>query len=152
MATKDLDQRCARKIMTVMPRSMRAIRKEMRAQRDELSVPQFRLLVCCKRAPATNRAAAEWLGITAPTASRMIGTLARKGLVVRAPSKDDAREIRIELTARGATRVKEMSERVVDSLIPRLRRLSPADRKLVARALEALALIFPQDEAIGDLP
>ncbi|HVW82597.1 MAG TPA: MarR family transcriptional regulator [Candidatus Paceibacterota bacterium] len=49
---------------------------------------------------------AEYLAITAPSATSLIASLARAGLVARATSKEDRRVLRISLTAKGKATLK----------------------------------------------
>jgi len=71
-------------------------------QRDELTVPQVHLLEPLAADGAARLGElAEAAGVAAPTASRMIDSLERDGLVRRGTAGDDRRAVAVELTARG---------------------------------------------------
>jgi len=96
---------CAREVLDVIPSVMRFIRAEVRRHRShDLSVPQFRSLGFINRNPGTQLSAlAEHLGLTPPSASKLVDGLVRRQLVERQLSSADRRCITLHLTPAGKT-------------------------------------------------
>src|SRR6184192_1030596 len=94
---------CARQLMEAVPLVMRHFRGWMRSQRIAgLSVPQFRAMALLGRLGGCDlRSVAEHLGLSTPSASRMIQTLVTKGFVVREAATEDRRQIALHLSERG---------------------------------------------------
>src|SRR5438876_76025 len=92
--------RCAADILTGVPLIMRFIREEMRVRRrGQLSVPQFRaLLFATLQEEPSVSGLAEHLGLSLPTASRLVDLLVRRGLMERKLVAKDRRRIRLSLT------------------------------------------------------
>src|SRR5208337_1289416 len=95
------EDECAREVLDVVPTVMRFIRTEMRSHRAlELSVPQFRSLVYIERTAGTSLlGVAEQLGLTSPSACKLIDGLANRGMVTRGESPGDRRRVTLEITA-----------------------------------------------------
>jgi MarR family transcriptional regulator, organic hydroperoxide resistance regulator len=70
---------------------------------DGVSLAQYHLLEPLAGGPKTNRELAELAGISAPTATRMVGGLLQRGLVNRIEDPGDRRAVVISLTAEGGT-------------------------------------------------
>ena len=96
-------QRCAAAMLETIPAAMRIIRRHMRSHRlPGMSVPQFRVLAFLDRSgPATLSAAAEHVGTTLPSMSRMLQSLVDSRLVRRRRGVTDRRTVGLEITARG---------------------------------------------------
>jgi DNA-binding MarR family transcriptional regulator len=106
---------------------------------DELTLPQYHLLDALLSLPDPRCGeVAEAAGVAASTASRMIDTLERDGLVERRASPADRRAVEIVITARGA----ELHERRRVEIEAKLERmfgsLSPAERDSAERLLRRL--------------
>jgi DNA-binding MarR family transcriptional regulator len=96
-------------MMEVIPRVMRLIRNEMRQQgKNKLTVPQFRVLNRVAREPASNQVLADWMGVSAPTMSRMIDTLIKRGLLTRKTEASDRRQVLVECTKKGLALAQEI--------------------------------------------
>ncbi|MGA2762027.1 MAG: MarR family winged helix-turn-helix transcriptional regulator [Spirochaetia bacterium] len=97
------EDECAREILDVVPAVMRFIRTEMRRHRAlGLSVPQFRTLVFIERAGgASLGSVAEHLGLTPPSACRIVDGLEGRTLVTRRQSAEDRRRVTLEITPGG---------------------------------------------------
>lgn len=70
--------------------------------------------------------------------SVVVTRLAKRGLVSRRKSTDDARRTDVTLTARGRALLARAPEAAQSRLIAGLQRLQPSERRGVARGLEAL--------------
>jgi DNA-binding MarR family transcriptional regulator len=94
---------CAREVLDVVPLVMRTMRMEIRHnRRNDLSVPQFRTLIFLNRNPGAQLSnLAEHLGLTPPSASKLIDGLVAKQLVERQLSLVDRRRVTLTLTQTG---------------------------------------------------
>ena len=89
--------------LDAVPLAMRSIRTEMRGIASTgLTTPQFRVIARLSKGTATNGELAEWMGVSAPTMSRMVDTLVRRELVVRKAESADRREVKLILSQKGA--------------------------------------------------
>ncbi len=135
---------CAREVLEVVPKVMRAIRMEMRGSRDsDLSVPQFRVLIFLNRhAGASLSDAAEHIGLTLPSMSKMIEGLLSRDLVTRRTAPGDRRRVMLDLTELGRTAMESAYEVTRSHLAERLATLSAPDRCNIATAMQALGPLF----------
>lgn len=123
----------ARLILETVPQSMRTIRNEMRkSSKDVLTVPQFRVLNRLSKNPHTNGDLAEWMGVSAPSMSRMVELLVKRGLIRRKQSGPDRRQLALTCTQKGMDMTSQIRESVQKSLTQKLSLLSADD----VRALE----------------
>lgn len=131
---------CAALVMEVVPPIMRAIRGEMRQQgRPELTVPQLRtLLFLSRRKAASLSQVAEHIGIMLPSASRLVDGLVDRGLVRRAPSREDRRRVVLDATARGLRLTEAVRRGAQARMADRLAALSPEARAALVRGLEGV--------------
>ena len=136
---------CADQLLEVTPLVMRRIREEMRRRTmPGLTVPQFRALNYIRRHPRSSlNDVAEHLGLTAPSASKLVQKLVSEKVVVRRVG-DDRRRVRLSLTPSGAAAIAlaraDTREHVADSL----KALSGKDLAGVRDALRLLGLAFSQ--------
>ena len=125
--------RASRAMLAVVARSMAPVL-------DELSLPQFRVLVLLETAgPARVGLLAERLGVLPSTFSRVLDRLESAGWVARAPSADSRREVLVTITERGSRLVQEVSAKRQTELDEVLRAIPEADRHRVVEALTAFA-------------
>jgi len=134
----------SREILDVIPILMRVIRSEMRSQRSaRLSVPQFRVLLFISRNSGCSLlAAAEYLGLTSPTVSKMVDGLVRDHLVKRVSSSRDRRQILLNLTIQGETILEKARIATQARLVKILSPLSVPEREVVSQALNLLQPLF----------
>ena len=124
---------------------MRFIRAQMRIYGAvDLSVPQFRALLFIKRHIGSSLGSvAENLGLTAPSMSKLIEGLNRRGLVERKGSSLDRRKVTIGITTSGD----ELLDRALDgtekSLSAAMTTLTTEELRTVRAAMEALKRVFP---------
>src|SRR6201994_4365323 len=79
---------------------------------EEVTLTQYRsLVVLASRGPQGVASLAQALAVTAPTASRLVERLVRKGLVRRRADRQDRRQVRIGLTEAGRDLVRLVTER-----------------------------------------
>jgi DNA-binding MarR family transcriptional regulator len=82
------------------------------------------------------------LGVTMATASRTVDALVAAGLVRREPDPQDARAVRVMLTARGKREHRLRYERFVQALERLSDDLSDIERRQLADALDTLGRLF----------
>ena len=89
---------------------------------------------------------AKHLAVTMATASRTVDALVAADLVRREPDPQDARAVRVVLTARGRREHKVRYERFLRALERLSDDLSEVERRQLADALEALGRLFAEPE------
>jgi DNA-binding MarR family transcriptional regulator len=89
---------------------------------------------------------AKHLGVTMATASRTVDALVAADLVRREPDPQDARAVRVVLTARGRREHKVRYERFLRALERLSDDLSEVERRQLADSLETLGRLFAEPE------
>jgi DNA-binding MarR family transcriptional regulator len=132
--------RASRALVAITARSLSGVN-------GDVTLPQFRSLVVLATAgPQTVSALADRLAVHASTMTRMCNRLVSRGLVVRAPSAVDRREVGIALTAMGTSVVENVMaarRRQLDEIV---RRISDDDRHAAVVALNKFS------HAAGEAP
>jgi DNA-binding MarR family transcriptional regulator len=102
------------------------------AASHDLSLTQLRLLAILRdRQPKMAELAAH-LGLERSTVSGLVDRAATRGLVRRATSANDARVVRVSLSAKGRRMAADLTEEVSRQVAPMTQRLSDADRERLA--------------------
>ena len=70
-----------------------------------------------------------------PTMSKLVSEMERAGLVRRAGDSDDARVVRVDMTAKGRRVLAKGREMRIADIERRIRRLAPSDAGTVAEAV-----------------
>lgn len=113
----------------------------------EISIPQYRALVVLgARGPQRPVDLAEALGIEPSTATRLCDRLVRKRLISRRRQGADRREVRLELAARGAQLLDEVTARRRREIERILEAVPAGDRRGLVQAFVAFA------SAAGEVP
>ena len=73
-----------------------------------------------------------------PTMTTLVRRLEESGLVARTPDPDDARAVRIRITAKGASTLARVRADRAAVIEPRIRNMSDADRETLSAAVGAL--------------
>jgi DNA-binding MarR family transcriptional regulator len=138
----------AQQLLDVVPLVMRSIRAEMRRHRlRDLSVPQFRTLTFLNRhAGASLSEAAEFLGLTLPSMSKLVDGLVDKGLVSRETHSGDRRRVTLSLTARGRTLLAAARASTLDALTQELAALDDDQLRTVVQAMQVLESVMAKQE------
>jgi DNA-binding MarR family transcriptional regulator len=106
----------------------------------ELSLSQYHLLEPLAGAgPMCVGELAVAADVATPTATRMLDGLERRGLVTRARSEDDRRQVRVALSDAGAELVERKRGVIREARREVFDTLSASDRRGAARVLKALA-------------
>ena len=114
---------------------------------EEVTLTQYRsLVVIASRGPQGVASLAEAVAVTAPTASRLVDRLVRKGLVRRRADRHDRRQVRIALTEAGRALVDQVSERRRREIAALLGSIPPDVLQPMATGLRHLAA------AAGEIP
>ncbi len=127
---------------------MRRIRREMRRHSiPGLSVAQFRTLIYLQRHPGTSLSeVAEFLGLTLPSASKLVDRLVMDKSVSRRIAQD-RRRVKLGLTERGQTALDLARLEAREQLSESLKLLSQEELATVSAALRVLGLAFTRGSA-----
>lgn len=107
---------------------------------DEVTLPQLRTLVLVATRPRINAAGvAEALAIHASNATRLIDRLVQAGYLQRSDSPADRRHLHLSLTTAGTDLVEEVMEHRRRRYERILHRMTAADRRRLAAALETFS-------------
>ncbi len=138
---------CAREILETIPLTMRAIGVQMRANPPlNLSVHQFRTLMFLHRHEGASLSdAADHLGLSLPSVSKLIDGLVARGVVAREAHPRDRRRVTLTLTASGRSSLQTVREAAQAHLARILTALPPAQRATVMQAMRALREVFAPD-------
>jgi DNA-binding MarR family transcriptional regulator len=138
---------CAQEVLEVVPQIMRAIRTEMRRHRTaDLSIPQFRALGFIDRnASASLSDAAEHIGLTLPSMSKMVDGLVARKLVTRQTDAADRRRLTLALTRSGQTALETSRAATRACLAENLAALTEVERANVVKAMAALRPVFASE-------
>jgi DNA-binding MarR family transcriptional regulator len=135
---------CAQGVLDVVPAVMRYIRAQMRAHRGAgLSVPQLRgLLFVNRNEGAALGSLAEHLGLTPPSASKLVEELVKRGLLERSTCAEDRRRLRLGVSPAGRRLLEAVLRETHRRLSGALRRLGPQELQSVSLAMRALRACF----------
>lgn len=95
-----------------------------------------------RHGPAKVGDIADWIGVSAPTASEQIDGLVEAGLAERKVNPDDRREVLVELTPK-AIEIADYFWSVQRSKVEKVfERFTPEEQPIVVRTLEAFAEVY----------
>lgn len=115
---------------------------------DVVTLPQFRVLVVLRPAgPLRMGVLAERMNINPSTFSRFVDRMVEGGWLERKSHPESRREVLINLTARGAQLVDQVTQRRQNELAKILGELDPSQRQAVQRGLEAFAMAAGEPSA-----
>ena len=142
--TLDMPDAAADPVVEALLRANRALvgitTRSLTSVNADVTLPQFRSLVVLATAgPQTVSALADRLAVHASTMTRMCNRLVSRGLVLRAPSAVDRREVVIALTSMGTTVVEQVMATRRRELDEVVRRMGDEDRRAVIVALNKFA-------------
>lgn len=143
---------CAGQLLSTIPLVMRTIKIRMRGNRPaNLSVPQFRVLAYLRRHEGASLSdAAEHVGLTLPTVSRLVDGLVKHGSVERETSSEDRRRVTLKLSRDGRSLLDAANRETRARLAEMLETLPEEKQAEIARAMESLRQVFsPHPESPG---
>lgn len=133
----------AKKLLDIIPPSMNWIRAEMRsAMKEELSVPQFRIMASIFRGNNVACDIAKHQGISQAAMSKMIDSLVARGFVEREANENDRRHFHLNLTKAGDAFFKKMRKNAQANLKEQISCLGSDDKEELERGLMALEKLF----------
>ncbi|MGC8892203.1 MAG: MarR family winged helix-turn-helix transcriptional regulator [Candidatus Saccharicenans sp.] len=141
----------AEKVLEVIPLLMDYIRSEMRSHRHpDLSLPQFRTLLFCRRQPGASLSAlASHQGISLASASRMVDSLVKRHLLVRKIGQDDRRQLELYLSQRGLNLLSGAEKDTVSDLREKIKKLPDSEARKIEESLSRLLQIFNLSENVA---
>jgi DNA-binding MarR family transcriptional regulator len=114
---------------------------------EEVTLTQYRtLVVLASRGPQNLAGLAEAVGVTPATATRMCDRLVRKDLIRRRTERDDRRQLRVALTARGRSLVDAVTGRRRQEIARIMSEIPAEQQAILVQALGRLA------SAAGEVP
>ena len=139
---------CAHALMDTTPQIIQSIRVEMRRGRGpDMSIPQFRTLRFIQRKPDSSLSdLAEHLGLTLPSASKLVDGLVKQKLLTRKESAEDRRRLTLMLTQTGTSIVDSARASARIHLADKLKRLSDDDLETISQAMLILHPIFANQD------
>ncbi|SRR5258708_16099343 len=155
--TLDMPDTTADPVVEALLRASRALvaitARSLSAVNGDVTLPQFRsLVVLATSGPQTVSALADRLTVHASTMTRMCNRLVTRGLVVRAPSAVDRREVVIALTTMGTSVVEQVMTARRTELDEVVRRMGDDDRVAVVVALNKFAQAAGDDPGAAESP
>jgi DNA-binding MarR family transcriptional regulator len=133
----------AKKILDVIPHSMRQVGIEMRTMMsDELTIPQFRILGAIYRGNSLVSEIAKLHGVSQAAMSKMVQGLVEKGWVEREPQQDDRRQVKLKLSVKGNSFYQQTRKKAQNSIQEKIEGISKQDLFHLEKGLEALEKIF----------
>jgi MarR family transcriptional regulator for hemolysin len=137
-------KKSARTLLEVVPLIMQGIRSEMRNRRLlDLTVPQFRTLAFVNRNEGSSLLeAANHVGLTPPSMSKLVDGLIARGLMARKDDPDDRRRVRLNVTNRGLAILETVTQETLSYLADKLGNLDADKRAAIDTAMEALRTVF----------
>jgi DNA-binding MarR family transcriptional regulator len=114
---------------------------------EEVTLTQYRtLVVLASRGPQNLAGLADAVGVTPATATRMCDRLVRKDLIRRRTERDDRRQLRVALTARGRSLVDAVTVRRRQEIARIMSEIPVEQQVVLVQALGRLA------SAAGEVP
>jgi DNA-binding MarR family transcriptional regulator len=138
----------ARSLLEVVPIVMRDIRSEMRSRRSlDLTVPQFRTLAFVNRNKGASLSeVANHMGLTPPSACRLVDGLNTRGMMTRQDNPADRRRIKLAVTPHGSEILRICTEGTLAHLASKLDSIDGAEREVIVKAMAILRSVF----AVGE--
>ncbi len=134
----------ARLLLRVIPRTMRIIRKEIKAATEnKLTLLQFRVLVSIiHQGPMSNQEIAAWLDTTPPSMSRIIAILVKNGFIIQKRNLTDRRLVVLDLTEKGRCKFHEITKKAQDSLESEINKLDINKQNTIQMGLSTIEETF----------
>ena len=114
---------------------------------EEVTLTQYRtLVVLASCGPQSLAGLAQVVGVTPATATRMCDRLVRKSLISRRTEREDRRQLRVVLTAKGRSLVGDVTDRRRKEIARITDEIPAAEQAVLVHALGRLA------SAAGEVP
>lgn len=137
--SNDFDDKLAEDLLESIFHVSRTFRKWMKEEVD-FSVPQFRVLSFVKRNDGCSiDDIAAYLGVSKPTASKIVENMRLKDLLCRVENSRDRRKVSISITDKGSKVLEKARQRAIFELKNRLSKLDNERKILLSNSLKILA-------------
>ena len=138
---------CAAVVLDVVPAVMRTIRTQMRGHRAKLSIVQFRTIAYLSRNRGANLSdLAEHIGLTLPSASKLVHSMLLRGFLSRQVHSVDRRQSVLAPTVKGLKILEQARKATRQHLAQELSKIAPEQRCVIVAAMESLRDAFAIDE------
>lgn len=139
-------QQVAHQVLQTFPLVMRIVAAEVRHTKHSVNPAHLGLLVMLSHCPSSLGELAERQGVSLPTMSKSVSTLAERGWVTRVQSQSDRRVMIVELTPLGTQVLAEVRTCTEQRVAALLVSLTPAELDRVADGIEVLKSVLPSLE------
>lgn len=111
-----------------------------------LTMQQHRILALLYTGSKTTTQLADDLIVSLPAVSRMISGLAKKGWVEKKTSKDDARQVQLNLSKKGQNAFELSRKHSYSKLLPQINKLPTKKKEILIEAFDILNSIVCNNE------
>ena len=134
----------AKAFVSLIPHMMGSLRRHLRtAEGGDLRVGQFRMMMAiAMESELSVSNAAEVMGLTLPSASKMADELVREGLIQRREDHHDRRRALLSLTPAGGAVLRTVQQAAEDHFAAIFEPLTPMERAFLLCAAETLRPLF----------
>lgn len=134
------EDECVALVLETVPHVMGVFRAEMRKHKPaDMSVPQFRTLIYLHKHHGVSLSeVAEHMGLTLPSASKLIDGLVKKIFVAREVSPEDRRRATLSLTAEGQAALQRVRHDALAQMASMLATLNEDERIVMTHAMRIL--------------
>ncbi len=134
----------AKSYVSLIPNMMGSLRRHLRtAEGGDLRVGQFRMMMAVEGSPGLSiSSAAEVVGLTLPSASKMVDELELSGFIIRGEDSKDRRRALLSLTPAGGAVLRSMQCAAERHFAAIFEPLTPMERAFLLWAAETLRPLF----------
>jgi DNA-binding MarR family transcriptional regulator len=132
----------ARQILEIIPPVMRTLSADIRGSGHLPSPAHFGVMVTLAYHPCNLSSLADDQGVSLPTMSSTVSTLAERGWVKRKRSTRDRRVVNIELTEAGLDQLLEIRSYAENRLVAMLGKTTEEDREALGAGLLVMSRLF----------
>jgi DNA-binding MarR family transcriptional regulator len=136
-------QQIAHRILQVFLPLMRIVAAEVRRTEYAVAPAHFGLLTMLNHGSSSLGELAEKQGVSLPTISNSVSTLAERGWITRSPSKRDRRVMVVELTPLGEQILADIQACVEERVMGMLAGLSQGELEQLIGSMEILDNVLP---------
>lgn len=134
----------ARDILRIIPLVMRTVAAELRSAGEMPAPAHFGLLTMLSSQPRTLTELALMQGVSLPTMSNSVSTLAQRGWVRRTSPARDRRGVLVEVTPLGRATVERVGRAAEAQLAEKLGALDSPSRRRLRNGLGVLREVFAE--------
>ena len=146
-----LSQPLAKRILEVLPPLVHKVRTEARsAYKDKITLPRIRILASIHYGINTVGGIAELRGVAQPTISKMVESLAQRGMIRRVHDSEDKRQVTLELTKKGASTFMQAQQTIQTKLSHRFDGLTEVEKKKAVDCLDQLESLLIKRDSQSD--